>query len=81
MARSEDTILAHVREIVANELGLPAADVSPMLGLYAHPRWDSLAHVSILVRLETEFGLTLTERIAEELSTVQQMADRIRGPQ
>jgi acyl carrier protein len=81
MPSRDDTILARVRDIVATELGVPAAAVSPTLGLYAHPRWDSLAHVSILVGLETEFGLTLTERIAEELITVQQMADRIRGTQ
>lgn len=81
MASGEDTCLTRVREIVANELGVPAADVSPSLGLYAHPRWDSLTHVSILIRLESECGLNLSDRIAEELTTVQQMADRIRHTQ
>lgn len=81
MADNEDTVLALVKRIVASELSTSATDVTPALGLYGHPRWDSLTHVNILVRLEAEGGLILADRITEELTTVQQLADRIRGKQ
>ena len=76
---TDDSSLEAIKKIVASELSIPYAEVSPALGLYRHPRWDSLTHVSILVRLESEYGLTLTDNIVEELTTVQQMADKIRG--
>jgi len=81
MGDKEDAALALVKQIVASELRMSATDVMSTLGLYRHPHWDSLTHASILVRLEAEAGLVLADRVVEELTTVQQLADRIRGDQ
>lgn len=76
--RGEDA-LSLVQRIVAQELGMAVHDVTPQLGLYCHPRWDSIAHANILIRLEIEGGLILTDQAAENLTTVEQLANSIRG--
>jgi acyl carrier protein len=78
---SEDPVLEMVKRIVGDELNIEPKDVTAELGLYRHPDWDSIAHAGILVRLEKEGGLALTDRIADDLTTVQQLADSIRASQ
>jgi acyl carrier protein len=76
---NEDRVLVMVKRIVANELGIRPEDVTAELGLYLHPDWDSIAHAGILVHLEEEGGLILTDQIADEITTVEQLINRLRA--
>ena len=79
MTEHGEDALSLVQRIVAQELGMAILDVTPQLGLYGHPRWDSIAHANILIRLEIEGGLILTDLAPEYLTTVEQMANSIKG--
>ncbi len=72
-------IILRVRTLVADELKVPLLYITPSMGLYDHPLWDSITHVSILLRLESEYGLRLSDDIVDELLTIQQLANRVRA--
>ena len=58
------------REILAPELVLTEdLDASKV------PEWDSLNHISLVVAIESEFGVEIT---AEELATLQTVGDMAR---
>lgn len=79
MNATRDPIMRQVIIIVAEELGIPKKELDEESGLYSHPLWDSIAHVTILIRLEAECGLTLNDEVAEQATTIRQLAELIRG--
>jgi acyl carrier protein len=60
------TIDDHLRRVLADVLdvsfGLITDDASPA----TIERWDSLRHMSLIVALEEEFGITLDDRALDE---------------
>lgn len=49
-----------IRQIVADVLGIPRADVTDELSRETADSWDSLAHLRIVTAVEQEFGFQLT---------------------
>jgi len=68
-------LLERIKGIVAEELQISIDDIEIGLGIYEHPFWDSLSHVSILVRLEEEFGLYLDEALVDRVKTIEHLVD------
>lgn len=74
---NEDCAYEKVCEIISQELNIPLEEVTPQLGLYCHPKWDSLSHVRILLRLETECNLKLSEFNIDTLTTVNLLIEKL----
>jgi acyl carrier protein len=47
------------RQIVANVLGLPLADVTSETAQEAVEKWDSMNIINMMVAVESEFGIAL----------------------
>ncbi len=72
--------LERLRRLVADALKLPVEDITAESGLQVTPGWDSMAHVSILVAMECEFGVNVDEALMN-CRTVAELAEKISGQQ
>lgn len=76
-----DPVAGKVLRVICEELDLPSSQLNDELGLYRHPSWDSLRHVGILLRLESEFSISLTEGNLDKLTTVKALIEEVRNAQ
>lgn len=53
-------VMEQAREVVANTFGLAPADVLDSTSPATVPVWDSLHHLTLVVALEDQFGVTYT---------------------
>lgn len=48
-----------LRQVFAEELGLPAERVTDDLRYGEAPEWDSIAHMALVAAIETAFGIMI----------------------
>jgi acyl carrier protein len=65
-----DTIEARVKEIIVNELGVDPEKVTPEALIVEDLGADSLDRVELVMALEEDFGVDISDEDAEELRTV-----------
>jgi len=72
-----------LREVVANALRIDVARVTDDLEFNAVPEWDSLNHITLILALESEYGLTITDDQVVELTSyraIRELVEReVRG--
>jgi acyl carrier protein len=68
-------IAARVVKIVAEQLGVPEADVKHTSAFVADLGADSLDTVELVMALEDEFGMEIPDEDAEKITTVQLAID------
>lgn len=54
-----DNLEARIREILADILGIDAAQVNEHTAFDRTPGWDSANHINLVVALEEEFSISL----------------------
>jgi acyl carrier protein len=59
-----------ISSIVSNVLGISAGDVSDDTSPDSVSGWDSMAHLNLVMALETEFGISLSPEDAMEMQSV-----------
>lgn len=64
-----------ITKIVAEQLGVPEADVKLTQHLQDDLGADSLDSVELVMALEDEFELEIEDTVAEKLTTVQSIVD------
>ncbi len=69
--------LDKVREMIANQLNIEVDKVKPTSRLVEDLGADSLDNIEMLVALEDEFGITVPDDKADELKTVEDIANFI----
>ena len=66
-----------IRELIADKLGFDTVEVLPETKLIDDLGMDSLDRIELMVELEREFDISLTEEEIEIIETVQQFFDLI----
>ena len=66
-----------IRELIADKLGFDTVEVLPETKLIDDLGMDSLDRVELMVELEREFDISLTDEEIEIIETVQQCFDLI----
>ena len=74
-------IEARVKKIIAEQLGVPEADVTNEKAFVADLGADSLDTVELVMALEDEFGTEIPDEQAEKITTVQQAIDFVKANQ
>jgi acyl carrier protein len=72
-----ENITARVKSIIAEQLGVEEAQVSPEASLIEDLGADSLDTVEVVMALEEAFGTEIPDEEAEKIKTVQQIIDYI----
>lgn len=66
-----------IRELIADKLGFDTVEVLPETKLIDDLGMDSLDRIDLMVEMEREFDISLTEEEIEIIETVQQCFDLI----
>ena len=70
-------IVAKVKKIISEQLGVPETDVKPEASFVNDLGADSLDTVELVMALEEEFGVEIPDEDAEKIATVQNAVDYI----
>jgi acyl carrier protein len=74
---SKDEILAKLKPIIAEQLGVDEADVTPEASFTEDLNADSLDLVEMIMSLEEQFKLQISDEDAEKITTVGEAVEYI----
>lgn len=74
---SKDDILAKLRPVIAEQLGVDESEVREDASFTDDLNADSLDLVELIMSLEEQFGLQISDEEAEKLTTVGEAVDYI----
>lgn len=71
------SVADRVKEIVVEQLGVKAEEITPNSSFVDDLGADSLDTVELVMALEEEFGIEIQDEQAEKITTIQQAVDFI----
>lgn len=71
MSDKENEILSKVKEMVASQLGKSEGEINPESSFIEDLGADSLDLVELIMSMEDEFGLEISDEDAEKILTLQ----------
>ena len=76
-----DDIYGKVQKIIIDQLGVEEAEVVATASFVEDLNADSLDLVELIMSLEEEFGMEISDEVAEKIVTVQDAVDYIKEHQ
>jgi acyl carrier protein len=67
---SSQQVPSSLRDILADILEIPPADVTPETGVETVETWDSFRHLQAILAIEGEYGVQFDPQRIPELTTV-----------
>lgn len=64
-----------LKQLFSSTLGIPSELVTDELAYNADPRWDSTAHLQLVMAIENTFGITLEMDDMLDMSSVAKAAE------
>jgi acyl carrier protein len=74
---SKEEIMAKLKPVIADQLGVDEAEVTESASFTEDLNADSLDLVELIMSLEEQFGLQISDEDAEKLTTVGESVDYI----
>jgi acyl carrier protein len=74
---SKDEIMAKLKPVIAEQLGVDESEVTDTASFTEDLNADSLDLVELIMSLEEQFGLQISDEDAEKLTTVGEAVDYI----
>ena len=74
---SKDEIMAKLKPVIAEQLGVDEGEVTDTASFTEDLNADSLDLVELIMSLEEQFGLQISDEYAEKLTTVGEAVDYI----
>jgi acyl carrier protein len=75
---SADAMIDRVMTVVAGELGIEPGELPNNATLNKFEKWDSLNHISVILALEKEFGVEVSEDTIRQLSSIPAIMEHLR---
>lgn len=72
-------VLEHVRTLAADILGVRRSDIDSNCTPKEFGSWDSIAHVSLVVALEEQFGVTFAPEEIADMESIGRIAELLSG--
>ncbi len=76
---SKDNVASKVKEITSEQLGVDESQITPEAKFVDDLGADSLDTVELVMALEEEFDLEISDEEAEKLTTVNRVVSHIEG--
>jgi citrate synthase len=61
---------SRLETVIANALRIPENDVTDTLRFHGTHAWDSLNHITLILSLEAEYGVSIPDDVLVELTSV-----------
>ena len=81
MAASREEIFERVKDVLTERLGVEEAEVTESASFQDDLAADSLDLVELIMELEEQFGITISDEDAQQLQTVGQAVDYVSARQ
>ena len=75
----DEDVLIKLQRLISEEFNVPVASITRSTTAADVDGWDSISHASLLMRIESAFGVVLPDDIMYELDDVGALHDQIAG--